>query len=490
MSSQWSFLFSHPLHKYEEKQDDIDWEEKLRDEEEELIRRMRPFFEDKLDLSLLIDITSFAPNNKMGFVLSRQYPDFEVADVLLNSSKGQKIFQDYVLELTVNRKEGLTYIKKAIEICRKYSMSPEYCVSIAQIIPVHKDTGLQLTEVLTEEEKQIFWNTLNIKPFFKMSKKFSSTVISNLINNGNRTAFFICLSNNLLKYTLNECIRFLQKDLTSNYEIKESNSFYINRIFDEMYSKSKNQRNKWPEIVKLELCYLSVDKLARQSCTIDYMKASPVLYLEIIDRCFVHDRAKTTGKDKPDNALYLFRLYFSLLFCPCEENGDVDYDKLIIWIDEYRKGLEKQCQIKQFGTHLGRLLAHAPKSKNGIGPCAAICKAIDSLNDQNICDSYLIEVENMRGAYWVSAGKEEAKLANEYLSRQFVWNYPNNSSDFSIICNSKFAYGHIHLFKERIVFFLLLIISYISEISSAGLSLCAQSRITPEYVIRKGHSFL
>ena len=153
----------------------------------------------------------------------------------------------------------------------------------------------------------------------------------------------------------------------------------------------------------------------------DYYASSKLerdkMYAEMISIIYRHDGANPEKKKTEEFQNYvktIWKLFDMAKFCPCEENGEVNYDDLKAWVDKLIRILDINHQKAIFGHVLGRLFAYAPKAANGYYPCEAVCQIIEEYADDSLLSEYRCELFNKRGIFCSTAGKAEKDIAEGY----------------------------------------------------------------------------
>ena len=101
-------------------------------------------------------------------------------------------------------------------------------------------------------------------------------------------------------------------------------------------------------------------------CFQKILKASPENYAELVAVVFRKDgdnQQKTLTEEEKKYIDIVARLYHKIRFCPAEKNGKVDAGELRIWIEDFKKLLEKNNQASLLGYQLGRLLSASARQK-------------------------------------------------------------------------------------------------------------------------------
>lgn len=152
--------------------------------------------------------------------------------------------------------------------------------------------------------------------------------------------------------------------------------------------------------------------------------------------------------EKSESSQNLFQFYYKALFCPCENNGDIDLNELKEWVNKFKEKLEEQKQSKRLGAELGRLFAYSPIGKDGYYPHESIREIIEELADENLRNSYVIAERNKRGVYSPDAGKTEKEMALRYKENADGIRilYSESAKIYDNLCKS---YSHESEFERR-----------------------------------------
>ena len=135
--------------------------------------------------------------------------------------------------------------------------------------------------------------------------------------------------------------------------------------------------------------------------------------IDSVDLSDLSDEEKKYREAKRRRISLLYDFYSKAKYCPGEKDEIVNYDILREWIEGFKKLLQEQEQGYLFGRQVGRLLAYGPMGEDKI-PCDEVCRIIDDIYDEELARSYLIEEENKRGLYTLTAGQGEKVLAERY----------------------------------------------------------------------------
>ncbi|WP_419641727.1 hypothetical protein, partial [Thiolapillus sp.] len=110
-----------------------------------------------------------------------------------------------------------------------------------------------------------------------------------------------------------------------------------------------------------------------------------------------------------------------------DENGHIDKEALVSWIEQARQLLHKHARGTIGDQYIGQLLAKAPEGESGMWPCEAVCEAIEKTASSGIGQGFSKSVYNSRGLHWLGkGGEQERELALKYdnLADRLYHDYP------------------------------------------------------------------
>lgn len=171
-------------------------------------------------------------------------------------------------------------------------------------------------------------------------------------------------------------------------------------------------------------------------CLAAEFKRSPEIFAELVSIIYRKDDDEINNShDKVvDSKIisYLYKLYDMAQFCPAEKEGNVNPDELRTWVERLKKLLKKNCQSRLFTSLLGRLFSFGPSGEDGYEPCEAVRTMIEEYADQDMINEYAIAVYNRRGAFIVTAGRQEYGIAQEFKQKAdyLTTDYPKTAQIF------------------------------------------------------------
>lgn len=150
--------------------------------------------------------------------------------------------------------------------------------------------------------------------------------------------------------------------------------------------------------------------------------SDPALFADLIASVYKRDdgtsEAETNEQTIQVKAEILNQIIFGKSEIPGKtEGGMVDYESLSVWITEARRLCAERNRKTPGDYYIGNLLALSPTGEDGIWPCEAVRKVLDSIDLQHIGTGFIAGKINLRGATTravFSGGAQERALANEH----------------------------------------------------------------------------
>ena len=277
-------------------------------------------------------------------------------------------------------------------------------------------------------------------------------VLSELKKYDNMIIYIKCLYDGLEMFEPDELLKYVVnlKEFNNIQGIGTMDNFYLTEIMDSIEKSFDGQYDKYKEIMSVEMFLRGIIEWEKMKCTQYILKKDPTFYAQIIDLIYLHEGEEESSmtNEKSESSQNLFQFYYKALFCPCENNGDIDLNELKEWVNKFKEKLEEQKQSKRLGAELGRLFAYSPIGKDGYYPHESIREIIEELADENLRNSYVIAERNKRGVYSPDAGKTEKEMALRYKENADGIRilYSESAKIYDNLCKS---YSHESEFERR-----------------------------------------
>jgi len=405
----------HPIPYNEENRTTRDENEMLK--EKEIKESFERFKVNSLNLIHLIELTDIENHGNLGMYIARYYTDgkFDVSlyKKMICISGIEQVILSYVSWIYRNGDKSV--VKRAKSLSKNYDGKDDLYVGVIRIENlIYIDHPLIMDE--DEHIKQLYWSSKQIRIF--NDKNTLKWVLSELKKYNNMISYIECLYDGLGMFEPEELFKYVA-DLKEFKNIQLSGSmvdFYLTKIMDSIGKSFNGQYDKYYEIMPIEMFFRDIIKWEKMKCTQYIFKKDPTFYAQIIDLIYLHEGEERNSRtnEKSDLSQNLFEFYYKALFCPCENNGDIDLHELKEWVNKFKEKLKEQKQSKLLGFVLGRLFAYSPIGKDGYYPHESIREIIEELADESLRNSYEIAEHNKRGVHSPDAGKTEKEMALRY----------------------------------------------------------------------------
>ena len=235
---------------------------------------------------------------------------------------------------------------------------------------------------------------------------------------GNGVAYIECLYMALEIFEPKEILKYMidLKEFKGIQLNNQMSGWYIKNIIEYIGKNFEGNYELYNDIASLELYLRGIIEWGSMKCTQYIMKKDPQLYADIINIIYLHEGEDRNDKTKDDYEIVqsLFNFYYNIHFCPCENNGDIDYHELKDWVHKFNEKLTEQKQSNLLGNELGRLFAYSPIGEDGYYPHESVRDIIEELEDDKLRSSYVSAECNKRGVYSPDAGRTEKEMALRY----------------------------------------------------------------------------
>lgn len=409
---------------------------------------------DGLNLIHLIKLTDKDNQGNLGMYIAKYYTDgkFEVRlyKEMLCVSGIEEVILNYVFWIYRNGDKSV--IKRAKSLINNYEGKEELYVSIIRIENlIYREHPLIMDE--DEHIKRLYWSCKQARYFIEYNDKDTlNWVLSELKKYDNMIIYIKCLYDGLEMFEPDELLKYVVnlKEFNNIQGIGTMDNFYLTEIMDSIEKSFDGQYDKYKEIMSVEMFLRGIIEWEKMKCTQYILKKDPTFYAQIIDLIYLHEGEEESSmtNEKSESSQNLFQFYYKALFCPCENNGDIDLNELKEWVNKFKEKLEEQKQSKRLGAELGRLFAYSPIGKDGYYPHESIREIIEELADENLRNSYVIAERNKRGVYSPDAGKTEKEMALRYKENADGIRilYSESAKIYDNLCKS---YSHESEFERR-----------------------------------------
>lgn len=383
--------------------------------EEEISKGLSDFRERELNVLELARLCSEYDYSILGkylfTVFCQKTFDEELFLKLLEDEKLKSIMLDYLQAVYYCAEEEY---KKAYQLAKKSDVSIDTFISILLI----ETFNAEKNPLIMNEDKKIkrlYWNSFR-RGLFVENERTAHVVIEEMLKFSTHLSIIDVLDDCKSYFTEKELLTILEKIKdyeTGNYT--ELSDYHISSILSVLQKKYYSSA-ECIRVALLELSYRGIIDTMQMKCLNRSLRDNPSLYLGMLAAIYKDDEGnRVFGMQLDDkNISSLYSIYFEIKFCPAEENGIIDAEKLARWITDFEEGLIKNKQYRLFEGALGKLFAFLPKGRDGQYPAEAVRVVIEERYSKSLENEYVTAIFNARGVYSPTGGDEERKIAQSY----------------------------------------------------------------------------
>lgn len=383
--------------------------------EEEITNGLLEFKEYKLNVLDLARICSECDYSILGkylfSVFSQKDFDEKLFFELLEDEKLKRIMLNYIQEVYYYSQKDY---KRAYQLAKQREVSSEILVSI---LLMESFDAEKKPLIMNEDEniKKLYWNQFK-RGMFVENERTAHLVMEEMLKFSTHLSIIDVLDDCKKFFTAEELLTILEK--IKNYEagnFTQLSDYHISNILS-VLQKKYYSTDECIRVACLELSYRGIIDTGKMKCLNKSLRDDPSLYLGMLSVIFKDDEGNSVSgiqlNDKNISSIY--SLYYDIKFCPAEEDGMVDAEKLERWVTDFEKGLIKNKQHRLFEGALGRLFAFSPRGRDGYYPSEEVRTIIEGHYNKSLEYEYVTAIYNARGVFSSSGGAEERRLAHLY----------------------------------------------------------------------------
>jgi len=411
--------------------------------EKEVVEGLTRFKHNNLDLIRLIELVDLENYRNLGEYIAKYYSngifDSEFYAKLIGISNIEKIILSYIY--WIYKSGDKSVIKKAKLFSKGYNNKDDLYVGILGIEDLNYENH---PEIIEEEPhiKQLYWS----KPIEHLSiaddKVTLTWILNELKKYNNAISYIQCLYYGMKHFDPEEILNYLSalKNFNNLSCANSMISYYLTELMAYIEKSFAGIYDKYDDIFSLEMLLRGIMEWETMKCAQYLFKHDSRYYAEMINNIYLHEGEEKSDltQEQMDLSKKLFDLYHKALFCPCENNGDINLEELENWVAKFTEQLTNQKQINLLGHVLGRLFAYSPVGKDGYYPHEAVRKIIEDISEDNLRASYRTAEINKRGVYSPDAGKTEKEMALKYKenAEEIRILYPESAKIYDDLYNS------------------------------------------------------
>lgn len=409
--NKYDFPLLHP-HPYSEDERQEQNEQLI---EEEISKGLLEFKERKLDVLELARICSEYDYSILGkylfTVFCQETFDEELFLKLLKDEQLKEIMLDYIQ--TVYGCSEKDY-KRAYQLAKKSGASSEILASILLIEIFNAEKN---PLIMNEEKsvKKLYWGLFRRGSFVE-NEKTAHVVVEEMLKFSTHLSIIEIIDDCKNYFTEDELLTILET--IRDYEagnFTQLSDYHVSNILS-VLQKKYYSAEECIRVALLELSYRGIIDTNKMKCLNKSLRDNPSLYLGMLAAIYKDDDGNRVSEMQLDdkNISSIYSLYFDIRFCPAEEKGIVDSEKLEKWVADFEEGLKKNNQYRLFEGALGKLFAFSPRGRDGYYPSEEVRNIIEDRYSKSLESEYVASIYNARGVYSPTGGAAERRIAQSY----------------------------------------------------------------------------
>jgi hypothetical protein len=313
------------------------------------------------------------------------------------------------------------------------SLDDSQFMTLLALAPFTKNTWAIASD-LGAELAADFWREVPVG-WGRLSDEECDVAVGKLLEAGRPRATFQMIRFELDRLPSKLLFRILDEVTTSKEDtpINQLETYAIKEAF-----KSLNERAEIAvgEMAALEYRYLPV--LEREEGSIPNLEKQIEQNPEMFAQAIAYVFRRSDDQEDPEElraddeeissirAKHAYGLLDRLRRIPgTKDDGEVDADRLIAWINALRVSLKSLARVDVGDLRIGELIAKSSVGKDGVWPCEGVREAMEQVLNKRISEGFRTGTFNLRGVHSRGeGGRQERELAIQFDS----WAQSLNSS--------------------------------------------------------------
>ncbi|MGM0410329.1 MAG: hypothetical protein ACQEQF_06150 [Bacillota bacterium] len=275
--------------------------------------------------------------------------------------------------------------------------------------------SIEFLKNIDEKYRKMFWS-LNHNIYY-IDDEYKKYALEQYLNYKNTRALIEFSSN--YELSTKESIQVLETIQRTYDKRKQMDSYYISKIFSNIYMDSFPRKELINQIVNLEIFFLNLIKQDLQPKYLIYkFSKEPDFAAELINYAYKKESDEANAELDEDEIIYAeisASLLSSVKFIPAADiNGNIEYEKLKNWCSKYIDFIVKQDQRTVGLQYLGKFLANSKKLSKNEFPQESVKRVFEKNYDDQISRGFSLAISNNIGVRTISNGSFYYDLYQKY----------------------------------------------------------------------------
>ena len=306
-----------------------------------------------------------------------------------------------------------------VDTVLKKDWSPANRAKFLTLLPFEEEIWNRVSLHLKETHEDLYWRNVNVTPH--LSSCDLTIVIEKLLKCGREGAAVMCVShttNDKSQFDEFLAMRALVAVIGSERGIEELDSYQTIELIKHL---QKSETTDKDALFRIEWNFLPwLEQFSSGSpATLEKRLASDSeFFAEVVGLAF---RSKNTSDDREELnekekllATNAYKLLMEWKRCPgTQDDATFNVEAFTEWINEARSITEKSGHAEVAQIQIGQVLTYAPPDPDGLWIHNAVATTLNSRDTGKMRSGFTTKLFNERGAYHVTHGQEERRLASE-----------------------------------------------------------------------------
>ncbi len=391
----------------------------------EIGQKIKEFESKNLDVFKLISLCSKENMSNAGIVLGKYYQngmfDENFLKELIEKNADDNLIYNYLIQHIRNDNDLLDIL---VDILDKKYNKYGLAAKLLRCKKIEYDK-MALINSASCKVQEFFWNSGEVAYCLNKDRDTVMHGLEKCLHYSNYCAYieilYIYKSELEIEEVYEKLVDVVNKLVRVNKKEKFSSLGYqLNGLLQRLFLEYSEDKEKSKELYNVEMLFSSLLGWEKMLFTQQELKGNPYVYAEWLNYLYKKDTEYDEVLEADDFekrksiAKKLFHINYYAKFCPAEKDGEVEYDDLVNWCNEFKVALVKQKQERLFSSVVGRLFANSPLGEDNNMPHESVRKLIEEIYNDKLKNAYVIEIQNSRGMHLFSQGKSERELSLKY----------------------------------------------------------------------------
>nr|VFK09360.1 MAG: hypothetical protein BECKLPF1236B_GA0070989_10089 [Candidatus Kentron sp. LPFa] len=320
--------------------------------------------------------------------------------------------------LAISQPASNDLLRKVIALGERHGWDADKFARFLVLVRVEPETW-RLTEECGVEVHAAYWQ--RVQPTIFFHQKEPEFVLERLLEFKRPRTALSCCNSSLEQVSPRRLYAALQQFLQGEEtDASQIDPYDLPEMLKRLEKSGEIEKN---ELIRLEFGLfpaLGYGQESRAAALYEGIMSEPSLFTELIRLCY---RPKHGGQEEPTETTQAAaeRAYSILQACErlpgTRPDGSIDGEELTRFINATRKLCREADRLEVCDSTLGQILAHAPKDKDGVWPCAPVRDLLERPELEEMRRGFQIGTYNKRGITVRAHGKgggQERALAAQY----------------------------------------------------------------------------